>query len=338
MSTRLSTVLIGIALLLFGLPITAAPVASVEVCHFPPNNLETPHTIKISEKALSAHLAHGDLPEACNSLCATICDDGDACTIDDVGDCEENGCPADRDLIDCSDGLSCTVDSCDSASGCTSTPVICEAPDLCTVSTCAEPEGVCLDTSVSCPDGESCNPSTGACSPIILWFVTNERWRGHYIGGLSGADEKCNAAGADLDGGPFTALLSDSTTDARDRLPIEGRIMNIQGQVLVDDVSDLFPLPEFGSLGLDANLDPEGVPQSGLNRGEGAWWGSDINGVKYDVSRFGSNWCENWTFTGSARGVAVNIDIQEPSYSVMVNFPGCLAGNPGFLICFGPVR
>ena len=42
----------------------------VQVCHIPPDNLLKLHTIKISEKALSNHLAHGDIPGACdeNSL------------------------------------------------------------------------------------------------------------------------------------------------------------------------------------------------------------------------------------------------------------------------------
>ena len=33
----------------------------VDVCHVPPGNPENWHTITISEKALPAHLAHGDL-------------------------------------------------------------------------------------------------------------------------------------------------------------------------------------------------------------------------------------------------------------------------------------
>ena len=76
----------------------------VQVCHFPPGNPDNFHTITISENALDAHLAHGDLTGACNALCADICDDGDACTVDDTGDCETEGCPVVRDPVDCARG------------------------------------------------------------------------------------------------------------------------------------------------------------------------------------------------------------------------------------------
>ena len=56
----------------------AAPVPKVEICHIPPGNPENVHSIRISENALTAHLAHGDLVGACNDLCATLCDDGNA--------------------------------------------------------------------------------------------------------------------------------------------------------------------------------------------------------------------------------------------------------------------
>ena len=72
----------------------AAPKVKVQVCHIPPGNPDNFHTITISENALPAHLAHGDSAGACNDLCATLCNDDDICTIDDHGDCEENGCPA----------------------------------------------------------------------------------------------------------------------------------------------------------------------------------------------------------------------------------------------------
>jgi len=39
----------------------------VSVCHAPPGNPANSHTIKISAKALSAHLAHGDLAGACDA-------------------------------------------------------------------------------------------------------------------------------------------------------------------------------------------------------------------------------------------------------------------------------
>lgn len=204
---------------LFTTPATAGPPAKVVICHIPPGNPSNFHTITISEKALSAHLAHGDLGGPCSQFCADLCDDGDACTIDDTGDCD-HGCPP-LAPVDCDDANECTVDSCDPLDGCVNTPeigkpcddgaictgpdacdesgqcvgppiencciddsacsqnpcdqaqcldnwcvenpVMCYPPDLCTVSECAPDTGECVDSPVVCPEGETCNPSTGQC-------------------------------------------------------------------------------------------------------------------------------------------------------------------------------
>jgi hypothetical protein len=112
----------------------------VEVCHIPPSNPDNYHTITINEKTLASHLAHFDLEGACNEVCATLCDDGDACTIDDAGDCEQNGCSVEAAPVDCDDADLCTVDSCDPESGCLST--------------------------FKCEEGVSCNPTVGVCEPV----------------------------------------------------------------------------------------------------------------------------------------------------------------------------
>ena len=106
----------------------AAP--KIEVCHFPPGNPANFHTIMINANGYLAHVGdgtakhpgHGDLLGPCNLICATICDDLDACTIDDTGDCEDEGCPPTRTPVDCNDGVACTVDSCTPQNGCNSTP------------------------------------------------------------------------------------------------------------------------------------------------------------------------------------------------------------------------
>ena len=137
--------------------------AKVEVCHIPPDNPDHFHTIKITENALANHLDHGDLVGACEAGCATLCDDGDACTIDDTGDCFENGCPIDREPVDCSDGSSCTNDSCDSVAGtCVNQEVICTPSDNCHVSFCAEGSG-CQETEVSCGGDQVCDLDSGEC-------------------------------------------------------------------------------------------------------------------------------------------------------------------------------
>jgi hypothetical protein len=142
----------------------AKPV-KVDVCHIPPSDPENFHTIRIKEEALGAHLAHGDFAGACNQLCATLCDDGNACTVDDTLDCEEQGCPAfPREAVDCSDGLSCTTDSCDVEDGCFNDD-LCVPTDSCHVSVCSEEDDACAETPVVCGTGEACDLGTGECVP-----------------------------------------------------------------------------------------------------------------------------------------------------------------------------
>ncbi len=135
----------------------------VEICHIPPGNPGNFHTIKVNVNALSAHLGHGDIGSACDANCATLCDDGDACTSDDNFDCEQVGCPAARDAVDCNDSNPCTTDSCDSTEGCRTEAVTCTAPDACTVSMCAPDTGACVDAPVQCDAGQECNLDSGQC-------------------------------------------------------------------------------------------------------------------------------------------------------------------------------
>ena len=137
----------------------------VNVCHVPPGNPANFHTIVISQNALAAHLAHGDNVGSCDNLCAILCDDGDACTIDDTGDCEQQGCPAaPRQAVNCDDERECTIDACDPASGCTNTPnagaacddgLVCTGPDACTS------DGNCQGLQIPdcCLSNEDCSPS-----------------------------------------------------------------------------------------------------------------------------------------------------------------------------------
>lgn len=156
---------------LFATQAKAAPAPKVEICHIPPGNPANFHTIKVSEKALAAHFDHGDIAGACNAVCATLCDDGNECTIDDTDDCEEQGCPpSPRPPIDCVDGNECTDDRCDSATGCVNETIEnapCEGVPACTENGRCSANGVCLGTPIeNCcefPSNESCEPTF--CSP-----------------------------------------------------------------------------------------------------------------------------------------------------------------------------
>ncbi len=136
--------------------------AKVEICHLPPGNPANFHTITVSENALTAHYGHGDLPGSCYANCETLCDDGDACSIDACDEATET-CLADHPPVDCDDGSLCTTDSCDSADGCQYAPIACDDGKNCTVDTCNPYDGQCTGTPIDCGPLGVCVAETGQC-------------------------------------------------------------------------------------------------------------------------------------------------------------------------------
>lgn len=133
---------------------SAAPSPKVKVCHIPPGNPSNWHTITISENALQAHLAHGDLPGACGEFCETLCDDGNACTIDACDDSESCVYAP----VDCTDGNFCTSDSCNPSLGCeyeARVGTVCAVDDE---SPCTYDTGQCVEDSLN----------VGRCEPDLV--------------------------------------------------------------------------------------------------------------------------------------------------------------------------
>ena len=107
-----------------------------------------------------------DPQEGCQNVNNTAgCDDGDACTADDL--CSTGECVP-GSAIDCDDGNPCTEDDCDSAEGCVSVEVTgdcddgnaCTTGDTCTDGQCvAVGELDCNDENL-CTD-DSCDSETG---------------------------------------------------------------------------------------------------------------------------------------------------------------------------------
>ena len=119
-------------------------------------------------------------------------------------------------------------------------------------------------------------------------------------------DEICNILGARFRRG-FKAILSDSFTNARDRIPLQGTIVNVKAENITS-VGELFPLPNFNELGLYINLDQHGNVQLPPLTGGGFWWGSDINGIKLKDSTLDQ--CSDWM---SSKESGQQIDITHPS-------------------------
>jgi hypothetical protein len=153
---------LGYALALaLSLVATPADAAKVAVCHVPPGNRFALQTITVDEKAVSAHLGHGDFLDSCPTPCddLTACDDSDLCTSDS---CSSSGYCL-HTPVNCDDGNVCTSDSCDSGAGCLNDPVPggacsdgddCTGPDACSpLGTCqGQPIAGCCATDADCID------------------------------------------------------------------------------------------------------------------------------------------------------------------------------------------
>lgn len=114
-----------LAAVLVTLATSAAWAGKTTICHFPPGNPANFHTITVGDNAVNAHVNnHGDLVGSCLENCETICDDGNACTIDVVSDPDQCICTAEpRPQVDCNDSNPCTADACDAVNGtCTNDP------------------------------------------------------------------------------------------------------------------------------------------------------------------------------------------------------------------------
>lgn len=102
--------------------------------------------------------------EAVNVTNGTSCDDGDACTNNDV--CGGGVCGG--SAVACDDGNPCTVESCDPVLGCVSVPaadgLACDDGNACTsADSCTA--GVCGGSAVTCDDGNEC--TVDSCDPTL---------------------------------------------------------------------------------------------------------------------------------------------------------------------------
>jgi len=95
----------------------------------------------------------------------TVCDDGKFCTVNDV--CTAGVCEG--VARDCSDGVACTIDSCDEAiKSCVNTPnnALCDDGLYCNgAETCDATLGCQAGTPVVCDDGNEC--TTDSCSEAL---------------------------------------------------------------------------------------------------------------------------------------------------------------------------
>ena len=93
------------------------------------------------------------------------------CTIDvcgDLGNCQSS-------VVDCSDGVNCTADTCDSNTGCAHAPdaSVCDNANACDgAETCDVLAGCQAGVAVNCDDGNAC--TTDTCNPVDGMCVAAE--------------------------------------------------------------------------------------------------------------------------------------------------------------------
>ena len=101
-----------------------------------------------------------------------VCDDGDACTTSSF--CQGGACKG--EAINCDDKDGCTVDTCDSKTGCAHKPAgdgvpcndgsACTSDDVCTKGACAGKEANCDDGNLCTKDG--CDQGTGCAHDAVI--------------------------------------------------------------------------------------------------------------------------------------------------------------------------
>lgn len=147
-------------------------------------------------------------------------------------------------------------------------------------------DGYCTDT-LAC-----CIPAGAITESIVFVSSEGDTYTGNF-GGVSGADTNCNtlASAASLTGN-FVAWLSDSITDAKDRLPTEIPFKRTDGVIIADNLADLLD----GTIGNKINVDEAGVPPAGTEI-------HVFTGTKIDGTAKDGYLCEDWTIGSDTSNV-----------------------------------
>ncbi|MGH7801211.1 MAG: hypothetical protein ACREOW_11405 [Thermodesulfobacteriota bacterium] len=151
-------------------------------------------------------------------------------------------------------------------------------------------------------------------------FVTSQNFNGN-LGGLEGADEKCQAA-ADTAGlaGTDMAWLSDDNESPAQRFKTlaVGAYIKTDGATVAGNWGDLTD----GTLNRGIDRDEDGNDLSGL----GVWTGTNVDGSK------NPNNCLNWTDGSAANTGLEGLSGATNSIWTALNIPPC--SNLTHLYCF----
>ncbi|MBA3550438.1 MAG: DUF4215 domain-containing protein [Nannocystis sp.] len=169
----------------------------------------------------------------------------------------------------------------------------------------------------TCDDGNA-TPGDGCqeCAKDSIVFITSEVYQGFALGGLYGADQRCQslAAKAEL---PrfltFKAWLSTPTMSASDRLQhSRGRYVLVNGLVVAQDWDAL----TSGKLENPIMVDEKSMTQDTL-----AWTGTLATGESALGPKFCADWEESGVFESGGIGLSASTD---STWSFFEN-SGCIA-------------
>ena len=126
---------------------------------------------------------------------------------------------------------------------------------------------------------------TGSCAHRI--FVTSQAYDGA-LGGLSGADTKCQmAASAAGLAGTWKALLSTKMQSAKGRLRVAGPVVNLGGRDVANGKSDLWTTPIKNPVEFD---------ETGASVTARVWTGTNPDGSSDHTNDTGpGEYCKGWT-------------------------------------------
>ena len=173
---------------------------------------------------------------------STFCSDGIPCTLDSCDDTVAGGCEYTPDDAACDDSVECTLDSCSEISGCEYQPVdgSCDDGDFCTTDTCDPVLGCsnaeitnCCENASDCEDDNPC--TVDSCDTSALLLPVGECV---FEPVVCGDDYICkNTGGVITDGYCLcTAAVCDCPLDGDEsNTCIDGEICTVEGCVTAGD-------------------------------------------------------------------------------------------------------
>jgi hypothetical protein len=187
----------------------------------------------------------------------------------------------------------------------------------------------CSSASTTGANGSSsgAGPDAGATYHDWVVFTTKATFAGD-LGGIAGADSKCQgfAAAAGLTGS-FHAWLSDSTTDAADRVPNGGPWRKLhdgqQSDVVFENTAGWKGFPKA-----ELDTDEFGAPPP-LGDVQHTWTGTQIGGTKSSTGNVCSDWTSSMNSTDGTIGDRFQTD---QGWTQWANYQPCDA--QGAIVCY----